>query len=569
MKRFLVLIFGAVVTAQGYNTVFGTRGTFSTFSARCEDMGTVSLNIYSQAFLEELTVRSWSGRVMRIDTVIYTHPLFSLSITPWHYFEISGYLNGYYFQDLGRVNTYGVWEGGGIIKGSYPLLKPPWRVAVGLLGLVSLTPSEPIYPEGDSLFFEKTQAIPFIPHSPGYVGWGLFDLGYGPVVWHYNIGYQSKIDYYFNKVSYLGIDMKVPQEAIIRVQSSLDLSPVKFISLIVEGEFDYGLESQEYQVWALPGIRFGLGPLAIGGGARFEVEDITNTLTALAGFSLSYDVIQPPKLPTLVRLYGRVTDAETGEPLLATLSFPESDISSITTDPKTGEYEITLNPGQYRIHTEAPGYLWKEKGVILRGAGDAVLDFELHRKRVFLIGKVLDKATHSPLKAKIIFVDKNATLSTDEEGSFRIHSEPGNYRIRAEAKGYIPEEKDVMVKESGGEVTFYLSKRELPVMRIYFERGRIEPKPESYPVLYRVAELLRENPEVRVEIKGHTDSVGKERINFEVSYRRAEWVRDWLMLHGIGPERMVVQGYGETMPIGDNRTISGRSVNRRVEIVIR
>jgi outer membrane protein OmpA-like peptidoglycan-associated protein len=79
---------------------------------------------------------------------------------------------------------------------------------------------------------------------------------------------------------------------------------------------------------------------------------------------------------------------------------------------------------------------------------------------------------------------------------------------------------------------------------------------------------LKDHPSITVEIQGHTDSQGDDDFNMKLSQRRAESVRDYLMGRGITPDRMVPKGYGETVPIADNRTATGRGENRRVEFVI-
>jgi outer membrane protein OmpA-like peptidoglycan-associated protein len=67
---------------------------------------------------------------------------------------------------------------------------------------------------------------------------------------------------------------------------------------------------------------------------------------------------------------------------------------------------------------------------------------------------------------------------------------------------------------------------------------------------------------------GHTDSVGDESKNMQLSQRRADAVRDYLVMHGVPDGRVTAQGMGETQPITDNRTAESRANNRRVEIIL-
>jgi outer membrane protein OmpA-like peptidoglycan-associated protein len=101
---------------------------------------------------------------------------------------------------------------------------------------------------------------------------------------------------------------------------------------------------------------------------------------------------------------------------------------------------------------------------------------------------------------------------------------------------------------------------------VYFETGKATLKPESQASLYRVAESLRGNPEVTVEIGGHTDNTGSKATNVRLSAARANAVRDFLISRGVDAARMTAKGYGPEKPVADNKTVAGRAANRRVEL---
>ncbi len=103
---------------------------------------------------------------------------------------------------------------------------------------------------------------------------------------------------------------------------------------------------------------------------------------------------------------------------------------------------------------------------------------------------------------------------------------------------------------------------------VYFEFNKATIKPVSFSLLNEVAQALKDNPTLKVEVQGHTDSVGNDARNLKLSQKRAESVRTYLIKQGIESSRMVPKGYGENVPIADNRTADGRSQNRRVEFVI-
>lgn len=103
---------------------------------------------------------------------------------------------------------------------------------------------------------------------------------------------------------------------------------------------------------------------------------------------------------------------------------------------------------------------------------------------------------------------------------------------------------------------------------VYFDTNKATIKPVSFPLLNQVAQALKDNPNIKVEVQGHTDSRGNDAFNLRLSQNRAESVRTYLINQGIAPDRMTARGYGENVMIADNRTAAGRAQNRRVEFVI-
>ena len=103
---------------------------------------------------------------------------------------------------------------------------------------------------------------------------------------------------------------------------------------------------------------------------------------------------------------------------------------------------------------------------------------------------------------------------------------------------------------------------------VYFDTKKTTIKPVSYALLNEVALALKDHANIRVRVEGHTDSRGSDRFNLKLSQGRAESVRLYLIQQGISPDRMEPRGFGETVPIADNRTDAGRAQNRRVEFII-
>ena len=102
-----------------------------------------------------------------------------------------------------------------------------------------------------------------------------------------------------------------------------------------------------------------------------------------------------------------------------------------------------------------------------------------------------------------------------------------------------------------------------------FKSGQSVLEPESGKVLNQLISLLSAYPTNRVLIEGHTDKTGDSKFNLRLSELRARAVRDYLIAHGgYEASRFQITGYGDTQPVADNATKTGRSLNRRVEVTI-
>ena len=103
---------------------------------------------------------------------------------------------------------------------------------------------------------------------------------------------------------------------------------------------------------------------------------------------------------------------------------------------------------------------------------------------------------------------------------------------------------------------------------IFFDFDKTTLRPESITELNKVADFLKSNPTVKVEISGHTDSKGSNSYNINLSDGRAASVRTYLLENWVEPARVDSKGYGEEIPVATNDTDEGRQKNRRVEFTI-
>lgn len=103
---------------------------------------------------------------------------------------------------------------------------------------------------------------------------------------------------------------------------------------------------------------------------------------------------------------------------------------------------------------------------------------------------------------------------------------------------------------------------------ITFDTGKANIKPNFNPVLSDIANVMSKYPETTIEVQGHTDNIGSNADNLQLSQLRAQSVASALSAQGVNSSRIKSVGYGESMPVATNDTATGRENNRRVEIKI-
>jgi outer membrane protein OmpA-like peptidoglycan-associated protein len=204
-------------------------------------------------------------------------------------------------------------------------------------------------------------------------------------------------------------------------------------------------------------------------------------------------------------------------------------------------------------------------------------------------GKVIDKITGKPVGAKIIYEqlpsgkELGITQSNPQTGEYEIRLPAGQlYGIRTEAEGKISESQNIDLRGITADkvidqknidlspiiVTSPQPEAVIVLNNVFFDFDKATLKPESYPELNRLVTFLNNNAGVNVQIAGHTDSVGPESYNLDLSKRRANSVVQYLYDKGVTKEKVKTVFFGETKPIDTNATKEGRQKNRRVEFKI-
>lgn len=197
-------------------------------------------------------------------------------------------------------------------------------------------------------------------------------------------------------------------------------------------------------------------------------------------------------------------------------------------------------------------------------------------------GIVTDRKTGQPLDCTLELIDLNSrqrlhAVSTAADGSFLLTLPVGkNYAFEISRPGYLFYSDQFLLEKSSGDSAFVRTIRLQPVevnatlvlKNIFFETGRFDLKPESMAELDKLAQWLTDNPRLRVEIGGHTDSIGRAAANLNLSQQRAWAVVSYLTGKKIEPARLTAKGYGATRPVGSNKTEAGRALNRRTELKV-
>jgi outer membrane protein OmpA-like peptidoglycan-associated protein len=143
-------------------------------------------------------------------------------------------------------------------------------------------------------------------------------------------------------------------------------------------------------------------------------------------------------------------------------------------------------------------------------------------------------------------------------------------KARAEASERQADLHDALKKLEGRFATITRNARGtiVSLADILFDTNKATLKRDVEFSLVKIATILSQFPEMKIQVEGHTDNVGTPEYNMDLSLRRATAVRDFMVEQGVTAERMTVAGYGLTRPVADNATEEGRQKNRRVDLVI-
>ncbi|MFN3939733.1 MAG: OmpA family protein, partial [Chitinophagales bacterium] len=197
-------------------------------------------------------------------------------------------------------------------------------------------------------------------------------------------------------------------------------------------------------------------------------------------------------------------------------------------------------------------------------------------------GNAFNKATNEKITATLTYFaldayGSNGSSTATPYGAFGVYLLKGSkYLISLSAEGYFDQMAELDLTQVQKLYTlnnnFYLIPKEkgtvIQLNNIEFNANSAVLDAISYTELYKVVELLQANPEVTIEIRGHTNGLCEENYCNALSERRAQSVAQYLIDNGIAASRVTYKGYGKQFPIADDATPEGRQKNQRVEFMI-
>jgi outer membrane protein OmpA-like peptidoglycan-associated protein len=202
----------------------------------------------------------------------------------------------------------------------------------------------------------------------------------------------------------------------------------------------------------------------------------------------------------------------------------------------------------------------------------------------YVKGKVYDKNDKHPLAADLELIDMQTgkvvvNSVSDASGGEFLLSLPvdKDYALNVSCRGYLFYSQNFSIS-NGRDINNpllldipmqpLLVGEKVVLHNIFFETDKFDLKAESTAELDKLVEFLRNNPTLKIEIRGHTDNVGTDQHNLELSQNRANSVYNYLAKQGIGKDRLTATGYGKTVSVDSNDTPAGRANNRRTEFKV-
>lgn len=246
-------------------------------------------------------------------------------------------------------------------------------------------------------------------------------------------------------------------------------------------------------------------------------------------------------------------------------------------------YRVTFFGPEKKPVIETEDYLL---GSIAKPVKDHTMEnaVDVNKKSLTVFkGITIDAISRKPVEAQIDIIDNSTgqvieTFTTNSAtGKFIITLNSGkNYGIAVKATGYLfhSENFDIPMGAADNLVNKTIELKNIAIgskialRNIFFDVNKATLRPESNAELERLVKLMKDVPNLKIEISGHTDNTGSATVNETLSQQRAEAVVAYLTGKGISASRMKAKGYGSSRPVATNNTEDGKQQNRRTEFEI-
>lgn len=300
--------------------------------------------------------------------------------------------------------------------------------------------------------------------------------------------------------------------------------------------------------------------------------------------------------PSIVSISGKITDLITGEaiPNAVIEIIADGNVVQTVKSSSNGTYIFNVKSNQtYEIQASAYGYNPEVRQVEVSGIkANSISGYNINLKGVKagISGKVFDKKTGEPIAnipvVMMVGGKQVAQKISATDGSYTFDNVKENtYLIKTASKSYFNDSKVLTVSridrdivfntDSGTDMDFYISKIggkdvEIEIENILYESGKWTLTSESKAELDFLANtLLKNNPNIKLQINSHTDTKGTDQLNQKLSEQRAKAVVDYLVSKGVDPKRLTWKGYGESRPeIKNAKTEDEHRKNRRTTFTV-
>ena len=309
----------------------------------------------------------------------------------------------------------------------------------------------------------------------------------------------------------------------------------------------------------------------------FDLVSIEVKRAALQLFAVDF---QAPVWGTVFRVWINGTEVPTVATTLNALN-QTGPIGKLVTIELLPEQLNLLREGKFELKIDDPGH-------------DVADGFALDFARILINPKpwrytgvvngiAIDEQSGAPLAGVLVSASNTVQMTTGKDGNFSLSGVPAgvavvsgshpDYQTDTESADLVAGDTvRVVLRLKAAENTSAGMHEQLDrigkidLYGVYFDTDKDSLKPESDAVLNQVLGLLKQYPQLRLVIAGHTDAQGSDVHNLDLSNRRAQSVVAWLVGRGIAADRLQAEGHGESQPVASNDTAEGRALNRRVEL---